>query len=118
MGGTRDYMRGREGWAVSIALVEHGQPVLGLLDCPPRAAVFRAEAGQGATPNGVPIRAAHRSELAGARVPSEALPQVDRDLAAVYRPNSIALRIALVAAGEADFVAALRWGQDSDVGAA
>src|SRR3546814_3711480 len=28
--GTRDYIRGREGWAVSIALVEHGQPVIGL----------------------------------------------------------------------------------------
>ncbi|RIA43665.1 myo-inositol-1(or 4)-monophosphatase [Hephaestia caeni] len=116
--GTRDYIRGREGWAVSVALVEHGQPVIGVLDCPPRAAVFRAETGQGATLNGALIRAAHRTELAGARVPSEALPKVDRDLVAVYCPNSIALRIAMVAAGEADLVATLRWGHEWDIAAA
>ncbi len=116
--GTRDYIRGREGWAVSIALVENRQPVIGVLDCPPRAAVFRAAAGQGATLNGAPIRAARRTSLAGARVPTEALPKIDRDLTAVYKPNSIALRIAMVAAGEADLVATLRWGNEWDVAAA
>ncbi|HEU4961740.1 MAG TPA: 3'(2'),5'-bisphosphate nucleotidase CysQ [Sphingomonas sp.] len=116
--GTRDYLRGREGWAVSIALVEDGQPVIAMLDCPPRAAVFRAEAEQGATLNGTPIRAATRTELAGARVPTEALPKADRDLAPVYRPNSIALRIAMIACGEADLVATLRWGHEWDIAAA
>lgn len=116
--GTRDYIRGREGWAVSIALVENGQPVIAVLDSPPRAAVFRAEAGRGATLNGAPIHAAARDCLAGARVPTDALPKVDRDLVAVYRPNSIALRIAMVAAGEADLVATLRWGHEWDIAAA
>ena len=116
--GTRDYLRGREGWAVSIALVEEGRPVIALLDCPPRAAVFRAEAGQGASLNGAPIHAAVRTELAGARVPTEALPKADRDLTMVYRPNSIALRIAMVACGEADLVATLRWGHEWDIAAA
>lgn len=116
--GTRDYLRGREGWAVSVALVEDGQPVIAVLDCPPRAAVFRAVAGQGATLNGGRIRAASRTELAGARVPTEALPKADRDLTTVYRPNSIALRIAMVAAGEADLVATLRWGHEWDIAAA
>src|SRR3546814_14027034 len=64
------------------------------------------------------MRAAHGTELAGARVPGEALPEVDRDRAAVYRPNSIALRIAMVAAGEADLVATLRWGFEWDIAAA
>jgi len=116
--GTRDYLRGREGWAVSVALVEDGQPVIAVLDSPPRAAVFRAEAGQGATLNGAPIRAATRTELAGARVPTEALPKADRDLVTVYRPNAIALRIAMVACGEADLVATLRWGHEWDIAAA
>jgi myo-inositol-1(or 4)-monophosphatase len=116
--GTRDYIRGREGWAVSIALVENGQPVIGVLDCPPRAAVFRAATGQGATLNDAPIHAAHRTQLPGARVPTEALPKADRDLVTVYRPNSIALRIAMVAAGEADLVATLRWGNEWDIAAA
>ncbi|TPG39030.1 3'(2'),5'-bisphosphate nucleotidase CysQ [Sphingomonas koreensis] len=116
--GTRDYLRGRDGWAVSIALVEHGQPVIAVLDCPPRAAVFRAEAGQGATLNGGRIRAATRTQLSGARVPTDALTKADRDLTTVYRPNSIALRIAMVACGEADLVATLRWGHEWDIAAA
>ena len=34
------------------------------------------------------------------------------------QPNSIALRIAMVAADEADLVASLRWGYEWDIGAA
>ncbi|MDH7975082.1 3'(2'),5'-bisphosphate nucleotidase CysQ [Sphingomonas sp. AR_OL41] len=116
--GTRDYLRRRPGWAVSVALVEDGQPVFGVLDAPARGEVWRAEAGQGATRNGVPIRVAARSIFAGARVPSDGLPKADRDLVAVDKPNSIALRIAMVAAGEADLVATLRWGYEWDVAAA
>lgn len=116
--GTRDYLRRRPGWAVSIALVEDGQPVLGVLDAPARGEVWRAEAGEGATRNGVPIHVAPRDVFAGARVPSDGLPKNDADLVAVAKPNSIALRIAMVAAGEADLVATLRWGYEWDVAAA
>ena len=42
----------------------------------------------------------------------------DRDLAAVPKPNSIALRIAMVAAGEADLVASTRLGNEWDIAAA
>jgi myo-inositol-1(or 4)-monophosphatase len=116
--GTRDYLRHRPGWAVSVALVEDGQPVLGVLDAPARSEVWRAAAGKGATRNGVPIRVAPRDVFAGARVPSDGLPKNDADLLAVAKPNSIALRIAMVAAGEADLVATLRWGYEWDVAAA
>jgi myo-inositol-1(or 4)-monophosphatase len=116
--GTRDYLRGREGWAVSIALVENGQPVVGVLDAPARDEHWRAEAGRGAFRNNVPIRAALRDQLAGARVPAEQLPAVDHDLLPVFRPNSIALRIAMVAAGEADLLATVRWGHEWDIAAA
>jgi myo-inositol-1(or 4)-monophosphatase len=116
--GTRDYLRGRSGWAISIALVEGGQPVIGVLDAPGRGERWRAEAGKGATLNGQPIHVTARDTLAGSRVPADALPKVDADLVAVDRPNSIALRIALVAAGRADLVAALRWGHEWDIAAA
>jgi len=116
--GTRDYLRGRPGWAVSIALVENGQPVIGVLDAPARGEVWTALAGGGAWRNGVALRAAERSDLPGARVPADQLPKVDRDLVAVPKPNSIALRIAMVAAGEADLVATLRWGHEWDIAAA
>ncbi|HEY1606634.1 MAG TPA: 3'(2'),5'-bisphosphate nucleotidase CysQ [Allosphingosinicella sp.] len=116
--GTRDFLRGRSGWAVSIALVEDRVPVLGVLDAPARDEHWTAEAGKGARRNGETLRASGRTSLAGARVPADQLPTVDSDLVAVPRPNSIALRIAMVAAGEADLVATLRWGFEWDIAAA
>jgi len=116
--GTRDFVRGRPGWAVSIALVEDGQPLIGVLDAPARDEVWRAEAGKGATRNGEPVRAGDRTVFAGSRVPTDVLPKVDQDLVAIAKPNSIALRIAMVAAGEADLVATLRWGYEWDIAAA
>lgn len=116
--GTRDYIRGRPGWAVSIALVENGEPVIGVLDAPARQEVWRAEAGKGAWRNGERLRAGGRLVLPGARVPADQLPRVDADLVAVFKPNSIALRIAMIAADEADLLATLRWGHEWDIAAA
>lgn len=116
--GTRDYLRGRPGWCVSVALVEERTPLIGVLDAPARGEHWTAEKGRGAWRNGERLRVSGRSELPGARVPSDQLPRADRDLVAVAKPNSIALRIALVAAGEADLVATLRWGFEWDIAAA
>jgi myo-inositol-1(or 4)-monophosphatase len=116
--GTRDFLRGRPGWAVSIALVEGGRPLIGVLDAPARAEHWRAAAGRGATRNGAPLAASGRTRLSGARVPADTLPRVDGDLVAVAKPNSIALRIGMVAAGEADLVATARWGKEWDIAAA
>ena len=116
--GTRDYLRARPGWAVSVALIEDGQPIIGVLDAPARGEKWIAEAGQGAWRNGVRLQVGGRLQLAGARVPADQLPQVDRDLAMVAKPNSIALRIAMVAADEADLLATIRWGNEWDIAAA
>jgi myo-inositol-1(or 4)-monophosphatase len=116
--GTRDYIRGREGWAISVALVEHGAVTIGVLDAPARRERWCAALGEGAWRNGVRLQAGTRDALPGARVPTDALPKTDRDLVAVHKPNSIALRIAMVAADEADLVATLRWGNEWDIAAA
>jgi myo-inositol-1(or 4)-monophosphatase len=116
--GTRDFIRGRTGWAVSVALVEGGKVKLGVLDAPARGQHWRAEAGGGAWLNGQRLRVSDREELPGARVPADTLPKTDADLVGVKRPNSIALRIAMVAAGEVDLVATLRWGREWDIAAA
>ena len=116
--GTRDYLRGRTGWCVSVALVEDGRLVLGVLDAPARSEVWLAQAGGGATRNGVPLQASRRDLLPGARVPADTLPRIDEDLVPVPRPNSIALRIAMVAADEADLCASIRWGNEWDIAAA
>ena len=116
--GTRDYLRGRSGWCVSIALVEDRVPIIGVLDAPARGEHWTAEVGGGAWRNGQRLKVSGRRSFEGARVPADQLPAADRDLVAVPKPNSIALRIALVAAGEADLVATLRWGFEWDIAAA
>jgi myo-inositol-1(or 4)-monophosphatase len=116
--GTRDYLRDRPGWCVSVALVEDRVPVLGALAAPQRGELWTAARGEGSWRNGARLKVSARAKLAGARVPADQLPRVDGDLVAVAKPNSIALRIAMVAAGEADLVATLKWGFEWDIAAA
>lgn len=116
--GTRDFVKGRTGWAVSVALVSAGKPLIGMLCAPAREEEWFSVAGRGATLNGQALVASSRGEFSGARVPIDQLPSVDSDLTIVDKPNSIALRIAMVANDEADLVATLRWGFEWDIGAA
>ncbi len=137
--GTRDFLRGRTGWSISVALVSAGRPLIAMLAAPARGGggagnvngfggadangigdgeLWTAQAGRGAFRNRTRLTASDRGELAGARVPADNLPRTDRDLVAVAKPNSIALRIAMVAAGEADLLATQRWGFEWDVAAA
>lgn len=116
--GTRDFVRGRPGWAISVALVSAGRPLIGVLAAPARGEEWIAEAGRGATLNGVRLVASSRSQFSGARVPVDQLPSIDSDLVIVEKPNSIALRIAMVADARADLVATLRWGFEWDIAAA
>src|SRR3546814_4860666 len=71
--GTRDYVRGRAGWAISVALVEHGRPVIGVLNAPARGEHWEAVLGGGARRNGIALSVSAHSELAGARIPSDKL---------------------------------------------
>lgn len=120
--GTRDFVRGRAGWAVSVALVESAKPLLGYLFAPARrreegGELWHSEAGKGSRRNGAALAGSNREALSGARVPARNLPK-DSDLVEVSQPNSIALRLGMVAAGEADLVATLRWGYEWDIAAA
>lgn len=116
--GTRDYIHGRDGWAVSVALVSAGRPLFGYLAAPARNEFWHGESGQGSWRNGERLAASARAQLRGARVPAKQLPPDDADLVMVDQPNSIALRMAMVAANEADLVATVRWGFEWDIGAA
>jgi len=116
--GTRDFIGGRKGWAVCVALIANGRPLISMMAAPARDEFWQAEVGRGATRNGIPLRASTRATLPGARIPAKILPPEDADLCLVDQPNSIALRMAMVAADEADVLATLRWGYEWDIGAA
>ena len=116
--GTRDFLRGRDGWCVSVALVSEGEPVLAALEAPARGQTWLARKGEGASLDGEALSCSDCAQLAEARVPIHDLPKTDRDLAKVSQPNSIALRVAMVAAGEAHMVLTMRWGAEWDLAAA
>ncbi len=122
--GTRAFIKGRDGFCVSVALVEGGRPVMAALSAPLRHQFFTARAGQGAQVNGLDIKPAPRTELGGCAM------LADKDLftasfwpeawphMTLSKPNSIALRMALVACGEADAAVALRSKNEWDMAAA
>lgn len=122
--GTRDFLRGQPGWAVSVALVVDGVVEAGVLAAPALGEVYAAERGGGASRNGQTIRVSGRGSDTPARLPIE--PDVLRsplwgpDFAAeaVPKPNSLALRLARVAEGAADAMVNGRPCAEWDVAAA
>src|SRR3546814_10802048 len=63
-----NYLRGIPHFCVSIALVEAGEPVHGVIFDPLRNELFTASRGSGATLNDKRIRVADRKDLTGAMV--------------------------------------------------
>ena len=61
--GTRDFIRGRTGWAVSVALVSSGRSLIAALEAPAREESWRATAGRGATLNGEALATSRREQL-------------------------------------------------------
>ena len=58
--GTANYARGNENCCISVALVESGAPVLGVVYSPWRDELYTAEKGKGAFLNGKPIHVSSR----------------------------------------------------------
>ncbi|MFW6155149.1 MAG: 3'(2'),5'-bisphosphate nucleotidase CysQ [Planctomycetota bacterium] len=46
--GTKEFVGGRDEYTVNIAIVEDGRPILGVIDVPPKRALYWAVAGGGA----------------------------------------------------------------------
>ena len=106
--GTRDFIRGRDGWAVSVALAEDGVVTVAALAAPVRGQLFVAARGRGAQRDGVRLQVSGLPSLAGVRLPIDP-PNLRAKFwpspwpgTAVEKPNSLALRTAKVAADEAD----------------
>ena len=114
--GTANYLRGYPQYAVSIALVEAGEPLVGVIYDPIRNEFFGAIRGRGAVLNGQPIRCAppHTAieALAATVFPKPTSPRMSRYMAefgrvlrgfgGVRRSGSMALELAYLAAGRID----------------
>jgi myo-inositol-1(or 4)-monophosphatase len=121
--GTHAFSRGDERWAVSIALIEHGRPVAGVIHAPARGETFIGATGLGAFLNGERLTGPSRSAVAGARVIAprplhpriEALPE---RLVLAPRTPSLALRLVDIAASRHDLVISSPNARDWDIAAA
>jgi myo-inositol-1(or 4)-monophosphatase len=105
--GTRAYLEGLADWAVSVALVSEGRPIIAALLAPVTDELFLASSGNGATLNGAPIAASGGEALAGARFsgPKRRLDYLAKfvpEIAMMPRIPSLALRLARVATGALD----------------
>lgn len=120
--GTRAFLKGLPTWCISVALVEDGRPVAGVLNCPARDEVYVATAGSGARLNGKRIKVtdpAGQPTIAGPDSMVDALPtkfrkSVNRH---PYIP-SLAYRIAMVANGSLDATFVRPSAHDWDIAAA
>lgn len=120
--GTRAFIEGDPQWAVSLALVEGGRPVAGVVHAPALGLTFAAHAGGGATVNGRPARCRPAERLRGALVggPRFLLDRLAAEVGvrAAPRTPSLALRLARVAEGALDAAIASEGSHDWDIAAA
>ena len=114
--GRANYLRGYPQYAVAIALVEEGEPQVGVVYDPNRNEFFGAIRGRGAVLNGQPIRCAKPrpaiESLAATVFPRPAsacmpvymaeLGRVLRAFSGVRRSGSMALELAYLGAGRID----------------
>lgn len=122
--GTRAFIDGKPEFTICVALMHDGAPVLSAIYNPASEEMFEAISGGGAKLNGKPIRASGHASLMEARFLAsrrtfERHGWLARTAKAdfAYR-NSIAYRMALVAAGKFDAAISLTEKSDWDVAAA
>ncbi len=99
--GTKEFVEGVSHYAVAIALVERGEPVLGVVHNPSTGETFAALRGRGATRNGAPVRVAEGRRLGASR--SEIRRGEFEPFAKEWEVlplGSIEYKLALVASGE------------------
>jgi myo-inositol-1(or 4)-monophosphatase len=120
--GTRGFIRGDDSWTVSLAVVEDGVAIAGVVYAPARDELYDAAAGAGARLNGAPLA---RRETARARPLIPGAAAVHRELSADGLDHdkgpafaSLAYRLVQVASGRLDAAVARRGAQDWDVAGA
>ncbi|BDP41108.1 3'(2'),5'-bisphosphate nucleotidase CysQ [Deinococcus aetherius] len=101
--GTKEFTTGSPDFAVSIGLAVGGDPVLGVVYAPATDELFAGVVGVGVTKNGEPAGFSDRSEYVVSVSDTEFRRELHRaSLPGMAPSGSIALKLARIAAGEAD----------------
>jgi len=107
--GTTAYLKGTPWYSISLAVVEDGRPIAGVVCAPALGEIYTGEVGAEPRLNGKAIRVSERRELEGCAMLADArtLAAADWPPMDVARRNSIALRLCLVASGSFDGMASV-----------
>jgi myo-inositol-1(or 4)-monophosphatase len=122
--GTRGFVNGHAVWAIAVALVRAGRPIIGVVHAPALQETYVAAQGAGARLNGKPIAVSSCVALEpGAKVAApvrlaEELRRAGLEFALQPRLPSLAMRIANVARGALDAGFASQNAHDWDIAAA
>ena len=120
--GTRSFANGKPDWGVAIALLEAGQPVLGVLLIPVEAKLYTAHRGGGAFLNGQRLTVSPRTQVQGARLAGQqpVLDRVEAGAGPIIRApkvHSLAYRLAMAADGSVDGALSSKSPHDWDLAA-
>lgn len=120
--GTRAFIDGKETWCVSVAVVEQGRAVAGVLECPALGFTYHASAGGGAWKDGSRLVIGARREIPILAVPKKFLPEVRKAFPGGFEHHdhipSLAYRLAMVAEGSLDATLVRPTAHDWDIAAA
>lgn len=120
--GTRGFLEGLPTWCVSVAVVENGRTLAGVLDCPAKGEIYWALPGEGAFLNGKRISVrppAETAEIAGPKPMIDLLPaKWHKRLKRVPYIPSLAYRLAMIAGGQLDATFVRANAHDWDIAAA
>jgi myo-inositol-1(or 4)-monophosphatase len=121
--GTRAFLNKRKDWSISVALIEHGVPVLGCVYAPMSDEFYLAERGNGATLNASTIEATRGTDLELSRIAApqsilDRMAKITGGTAGYPRIGSLALRMCRVANGALDVAFAGGHSRDWDIAAA
>ncbi len=120
--GTRGFIAGHKKWCVSVAVVDNGKSVCGVLECPALEETYTALADEGAWLNGTRIKSgevAKQQRITGPdRLIEQYVADTDDKIEKMPFVPSLAYRMAMVATGELDGTFARANSHDWDIAAA
>ncbi len=120
--GTRGFLEGQRAWCVSVAVVEHGRTLAGVLECPAMNETYWALPGQGAFRNGKRIAVREpgdKIEISGPKQLIDLIPDGWQGwLKRAPHSPSLAYRLAMIANGTLDATFVKPNAHDWDIAAA
>ena len=121
--GTRGFINGEDSWTVSLAVVEHGVPIAGVVYAPARDEMYDAFLGGGARLNGQPIMRHTPPDRHAPLIPAPGAVHQELQQAGLEYTRgpfypSLAYRLVQIATGKLDATVVRRGSQDWDLAGA